>query len=72
MEANKRRKKKVRPASGGKELDYPTCSLDEIKTHNECSEHHRLSDNPLLKNEKCDEMCKAHCVEWLIKNIGGE
>lgn len=26
-------RKKVRPASSGKELDYPTCSLDEIKAH---------------------------------------
>ena len=26
-------KKNVRPNSSGKELDYPVCSLDEIKTH---------------------------------------
>lgn len=26
-------KKKVRPVSSGTELDYPVCSLDEIKEH---------------------------------------
>lgn len=26
-------KKKVRPVSSGTELDYPVCSLDEIKGH---------------------------------------
>lgn len=30
-----------------------------------CSEHERLSDNPLLKHEKCDEKCTEHCLEWL-------
>lgn len=58
-------------------LTLPVDDMAEFLTEhpfgcNECSEHHRLSDNPLLKNEKCDEMCRAHCVEWLIKNIGGE
>jgi hypothetical protein len=30
-----------------------------------CSEHERLSDNPLLRNERCDEKCEEHCLEWL-------
>lgn len=30
-----------------------------------CSEHERLSDNPLLRHEKCDEKCVEHCLEWL-------
>ena len=30
-----------------------------------CSEHERLSDNPLLRHEKCDEKCTEHCLEWL-------
>lgn len=30
-----------------------------------CSEHERLSDNPFLRNEKCDEKCVEHCLEWL-------
>ena len=32
---------------------------------NNCSEHHRLSDNPFLRFEKCDEKCIYHCAEWL-------
>ena len=30
-----------------------------------CSEHERLSDNPLLRHEKCDEKCTEHCLKWL-------
>ena len=30
-----------------------------------CSEHERLSDNPFLRHEKCDEKCEEHCLEWL-------
>lgn len=32
---------------------------------NVCSEHIRLSDNPLLKNDSCDSNCLEHCKEWL-------
>ena len=34
---------------------------------NDCTEHERLSDNPLLKNEVCDNECFEHCKEWLEK-----
>ena len=30
-----------------------------------CSEHERISDNPFLRHEKCDEKCTEHCLEWL-------
>ena len=32
-----------------------------------CSEHDRLDNEPLLHNEKCDEQCVQHCLEWLKK-----
>ena len=36
---------------------------------NNCSEEERLSDNPLLRWEKCDEQCKLHCKEWLESKL---
>lgn len=36
---------------------------------NNCSEHHRLSDSPLLRFEKCDEKCTTHCIEWLNSEV---
>ena len=30
-----------------------------------CTEHHRLSDLRIYADEKCDEMCEQHCLEWL-------
>lgn len=30
-----------------------------------CAEHRRLDNEPLLRNEKCDENCFEHCLEWL-------
>lgn len=30
-----------------------------------CSEHFRLDNEPLLRGERCDEKCVAHCLEWL-------
>lgn len=35
---------------------------------NYCSEHERLSDNPLLRGEECDMKCVEHCREWLEKS----
>lgn len=32
---------------------------------NLCVENERLSDNPLLQYEKCDDNCIKHCKEWL-------
>jgi hypothetical protein len=32
---------------------------------NDCSEHERLGDCPLLREEPCDQKCKEHCLEWL-------
>ena len=32
---------------------------------NDCSEHERLGDNPLLSDEQCDQECEKHCLEWL-------
>lgn len=34
---------------------------------NNCSEHERLADNPLMCNESCDNQCEIHCREWLKK-----
>ena len=34
-----------------------------------CLEHERLSDNPLMKEEKCDENCARHCLDWLRKRM---
>ena len=36
---------------------------------NNCSEEEILSDNPLLRWEKCDECCEFHCKEWLSKEV---
>lgn len=33
----------------------------------ECEEGQRLNDNPLTKNEPCDEKCYKHCLSWLNK-----
>lgn len=30
-----------------------------------CPEHERLSDNPLMRGEKCDGCCSSHCSDWL-------
>ena len=30
-----------------------------------CAEHLRLDNEPLMKEEKCDERCAEHCLEWL-------
>ena len=35
----------------------------------DCSEHERLSDNPLLKGQICDMQCKKHCKEWLESEV---
>ena len=32
---------------------------------NDCEECQRLSDNPLTKDERCDEKCYEHCLNWL-------
>ena len=37
-----------------------------------CSEHERLDNEPLLRGEKCDENCFAHCLEWLQLPAEGE
>lgn len=37
-----------------------------------CSEHERLSDNPFLRYEKCDEKCTEHCLKWLQQPAEGE
>ena len=36
---------------------------------NLCSEHQRLSDNPLLMDEGCDDNCINHCKEWLESEV---
>jgi hypothetical protein len=30
-----------------------------------CAEHRRLDNEPLLRDQKCDENCFEHCLEWL-------
>ena len=37
-----------------------------------CSEHRRLDNEPLLRNEKCDERCEQHCLEWLQQPAEGD
>jgi hypothetical protein len=37
-----------------------------------CAEHHRLSDLRIYANEKCDEMCEQHCLEWLKQPVEKE
>ena len=32
-------------------------------------EHERLDNEPLLRNEKCDENCFEHCLEWLKQPV---
>lgn len=41
---------------------------DSWDCHN-CSEHERLSDNPLLRDERCDEKCAEHCLDWLRQPV---
>lgn len=31
----------------------------------DCSEHERLGDSPLLREEPCDQKCEEHCLNWL-------
>lgn len=37
-----------------------------------CSEHRRLDNEPLLRNEKCDEKCEKHCLDWLKQPEEGD
>ena len=30
-----------------------------------CTEHERLDNQPLLRDQRCDENCFEHCLEWL-------
>ncbi len=30
-----------------------------------CAEHRRLDNEPLLRDQRCDENCFEHCLEWL-------
>jgi hypothetical protein len=30
-----------------------------------CTEHHRLGNVRFYQDEKCDEQCEQHCLEWL-------
>ena len=41
--------------------------LSDIFDCSDCTEYQRLSDNPLLTNERCDGKCDYHCKEWLNK-----
>jgi len=34
-----------------------------------CSEHRRLDNEPLFREEKCDEQCEKHCLEWLKSTV---
>ena len=36
---------------------------------NLCSEQQRLSDNPLLEDERCDNNCMKHCKQWLEQEV---
>ena len=37
-----------------------------------CAEHERLDNEPLLRDQKCDENCFEHCLEWLKQPAEGE
>ena len=40
-----------------------------------CTEYDRLDGNPLLRDERCDEKCEQHCLEWIkqpVKDGGDE
>ena len=30
-----------------------------------CAEHIRLDNEPLLRDQRCDENCFEHCLKWL-------
>ena len=36
---------------------------------NLCPEQQRLSDNPLLEDERCDNNCMKHCKQWLESEV---
>lgn len=36
-----------------------------------CSEYEKLENNPLLRDEKCNEQCVEHCAKWLKVELGG-
>lgn len=37
-----------------------------------CAEYKRLDNEPLLRDQKCDENCFEHCLEWLKQPAEGE
>ena len=37
-----------------------------------CSEHWWLDNEPLLREDTCDEKCRKHAVEWLQQPWDGE
>ena len=37
-----------------------------------CTEHHRLGDLRIYADEKYDEKCVDHCLEWLQRPVEGE
>lgn len=39
---------------------------------NNCSECERLSDSPLSADERCDEKCVEHCLNWLQQPVEAE
>lgn len=39
---------------------------------NLCSEYKRLTDNPLTKDDNCDNQCAKHCKEWLENEVDDE
>ena len=43
--------------------------LSDIFDCDNCTEHERLSDNLLLKDEQCDQKCVEHCKEWLMSEV---
>lgn len=67
-----------------KELQATTTNYDRIKAMtveemadyfaymfdcNLCPEQQRLSDNPLLEDERCDNNCMKHCKQWLEQEV---
>jgi hypothetical protein len=66
--------------TGGQFIEQAVTNADRIRTMSDeelakflecfglchhCTEHHRLGNVRFYQDEKCDEQCEQHCLEWL-------
>lgn len=75
--AKERRKSKVKPTTNADRIR--AMSDEELAKFLECfglchycTEHHRLGDLRIYADEKCDEKCVEHSLEWLKQPAEGE